>query len=334
MKDDAENEDLIVRYLLGDLSDEEQVEIEDRAFRDRQYLQSIQAVENDLIDEYAQGKLSLGERRQFESLFFASAERRRKVEFALALASVAPEFAAIEKDTPPVIAPEKAGWQSAFRAFLRGLSPAAKFSMAAAALLILIGTSWLIAQSFRLRAELADLRREQVERARQEETLQQQIAGERAHSEELSARLQREQVEREQSQQLIRDLERKQQESLGQPSQSTIASIMLVPGISRGGSARAKLVVAKTTRRVRVQIGIEPEDEYRRFRIELRAPGGQVVRAEDNLSARRGRAGQTVVLNLPASLLSAGEYELALKGVTGDGRTEDVGYYYFDVQKK
>jgi len=39
-------------------------------------------------------------------------------------------------------------------------------------------------------------------------------------------------------------------------------------------------------------------------------------------------------LNLPASILSAGEYELALKGVTGDGRTEDVGYYYFDVLKK
>lgn len=59
-----------------------------------------------------------------------------------------------------------------------------------------------------------------------------------------------------------------------------------------------------------------------------------MVWAEDNLSARRGRAGQSVVLNLPASTLSAGEYELALKGVTDDGRTEDVGYYYFNVLKK
>lgn len=334
MRDDVTSEDLIVRYLLGGLSEEEQVEIEDRAFRDRQYLQNIEAVENDLIDEYAQGKLSGSERRQFESRFLASAERRRKVEFARALASVTSEFAAIEKDTPLAIPPEPAGWQIALRTFLRGLSPAAKFSMAAVGLLILIGGSWLIAHSFRLRAELADLRREQETRARQEETLQQQIADERARSEVLSARLQREQVEREQSQELIRELERKQQESVRQTSESIIASIVLMPGISRSGNARPKLVVAKTTRQVRLQIGIEPEDEYRRFRVELRARGGQPVWAEDNLSARHGRAGQSVVLNLPASTLSAGEYELALKGVTGDGRTEDVGYYYFNVLKK
>ena len=331
MKDDAVSEDLIVRYLLGGLSEEEQVEMEDRAFRDWQYLQSIEAVETDLIDEYAQGKLSGSERRQFESRFLASAERRRKVEFARALANVTSEFAPIEKDTPLVIPPEPAGWQIALRAFLRGLSPAAKFSMAAAVLLILIGSSWLVVQSFRLRAEMADLRREQETRARQEETLQQQIAAERARSEDLSARLQREQAEREQSQELIRELERNQ---VRQTSESIIASIVLMPGVSRSGSARPNLVVAKTTRRVRLQIGIEPEDEYRRFRVELRARGGQPVWAEDNLSARRGRAGQSVVLNLPASALSTGEYELALKGVTDDGRTEDVGYYYFNVLKK
>lgn len=334
MKDDVVSEDKIVRYLLGDLSEEEQMEIEDRAFQDRQYRQTLQAVENDLIDEYAQGKLSGSERRQFENRFLASAERRRKVEFARALASVTPEFAEIEKDTPPVIAPAVVSWQSALRVFLRGLRPAVKLSMAAAALLIVIGGSWLIMQSFRLRAELANLRREQEAHLRQQETLQQQIADERERSEDLSARLQREQIEREQSQQLIRELERQQQESITQPLQSTIASIVLVPGISRGGSARSNLIIAQTTRQVRLQIGIEPEDVYKSFRIELRAQGGQLVRAENNLSARRGRARQSIVLNLPASVLIGGEYELALKGVTEDGRTEDVGYYYFNVVKK
>ena len=126
------NEDLIVRYLLGDLPEEEQARLEDLAFSDREYMQIVMDAENDLIDEYAQGKLSGSERRQFESRFLASAERRRKVEFARALANVTSEFAPIEKDTPLVIPPEPAGWQIALRAFLRGLSPAAKFSMAAA----------------------------------------------------------------------------------------------------------------------------------------------------------------------------------------------------------
>lgn len=329
MRDDPISEDLIVRYLLGDLSEEEQAQIEDRAFRDQQCLQNIQAVENDLIDEYAQGKLTGSERRQFEGRFLASAERRRKVEFARAFASVAPEF--IEKDTLTAVSPVPTSWQSALGAFLRGLRPAAKFSLAAAALLILIGGPWLMVQSFRLRAELAGLRQEQETRARQEEALRQQIADERARSEDLSARLQR---ERDESEEIIRELERKQQESAAQSAQSIVASIVLMPGLSRGGGARPNLVVARTARRVRLQIVIEPEDEYRRFRVELRAKGGRQVWAEDNLSARRGRAGQTVVINLPADILSAGEYELALKGVADDGRTEDVGYYYFDVSKK
>ena len=35
-----------------------------------------------------------------------------------------------------------------------------------------------------------------------------------------------------------------------------------------------------------------------------------------------------------ASALTSGEYELALKGVTNDQSTQDVGYYYFHVRKK
>src|SRR5262249_37768703 len=90
MATDLNNEKLISRYLLGELSKEQQVEIEDRAFADKEYLASITAVENDLIDEYVRHELSAADRRKFESRFLASAERRKRVEFAKALAQVAP----------------------------------------------------------------------------------------------------------------------------------------------------------------------------------------------------------------------------------------------------
>ena len=38
MAADVNNEKLIARYLLGDLPEEQQVEIEDRAFADKEYL--------------------------------------------------------------------------------------------------------------------------------------------------------------------------------------------------------------------------------------------------------------------------------------------------------
>src|SRR5689334_9047885 len=155
MSVDFFSEDLLVRYLLGDLNEEEQVEVEERAFQDQRCLRSIEAAESDLIDAYVRGELSERERRQFERRFFASAERRRKVEFARALARVAPEFAALQNDARPPVATASATapatWRDAARAFLARLNPATKYALAAAAVLVMIGGAWLIAESVRLR---------------------------------------------------------------------------------------------------------------------------------------------------------------------------------------
>ena len=261
MKDGAYSEALLVRYLLGDLPEEEQVEVEERAFRDQQTLRDLQAVESDLIDEYVRGGLTGRERQQFEGRFFVSAERRRKVEFARALAHVAPEFAVIEKDSRTASAPASATWPRLIEAFLRRLSPAARYAFAAAALLIVIGGSWLIVESLRLRAQLAGLRAEQQAHERQQQALQQQVADEQARREDLSAQLQREREERERSQQLVGELQHKLEESAAQSSPSAVVSLALWPGISRGDGTRAKLVIPQAAQRVRLQIGVEPEDE-------------------------------------------------------------------------
>ena len=51
------------------------------------------------------------------------------------------------------------------------------------------------------------------------------------------------------------------------------------------------------------------------------------------MTLRKTRAGRTVVVDLSASKLTSGRYELALKGLN-EGAVEDLGYYYNDVQKK
>jgi hypothetical protein len=78
---------------------------------------------------------------------------------------------------------------------------------------------------------------------------------------------------------------------------------------------------------------IEPADDYNSFGAELRNQAGQTVWTRSNLTARAARGGRAVVLNLPASILRAEQYELTLKGTAG-ATTEEVGYYYFDVVKK
>jgi hypothetical protein len=333
MRDDPFSESLLVRYLLGDLPEEQQVEIEERAFSDHQYLRNIQAVESELIDEYVRGGLRADERRRFEERFFASAERRSKVEFSRALATVAPEFTAAGRAVLPRTAPLPGLWQHVHGAFLAALSRPARYALAAAALLVVLGSTWLIVESFRLRGQLAQLRAEQESREHEQQALQQQIADEKARRENLSGQLERERQQREHSDQLIGELQRQLEQSTTQPSQSVV-SLALWPGLARGGGARPKLVLTQSARLVKVQIGIEPEDEYQSLRVELRGPTGQPVWTQGDLKGRHVRTGRSVILNLPANLLGAGQYELSLKGTAAAGTIDDIGYYYFDVVKK
>ncbi|HZM98419.1 MAG TPA: hypothetical protein VFB70_03450, partial [Pyrinomonadaceae bacterium] len=184
------NEKLIAQYLLGELPEEQQVEIEDRAFADKEYLASITAVENDLIDEYARNELSESERRRFESRFLASAERRKRVAFAKALAGLTSSAPVVETAPRPVVARTTISWRESLEAFIRGLVPAPRFAWGVAMVVLLGGSVSLVTETLRLRSQLYQLRTEN--QSRQDE-MQRQFESERRRSEELVARLNQEQ---------------------------------------------------------------------------------------------------------------------------------------------
>ena len=332
MSANLQKDELIARYLLGELPEEQQVEIENRAFSDPEYLRNITAVENDLIDEYVRRQLSSEQRRQFEQRFLASADRRRRVEFARALATVVSEGHALEATAESREYRQRPSFFEAVAAFIQGLAPASRFSLATATLLVMIAGGALIMYSLRQRAELTRLRAQQQQQETDERALQQQIETERKRNDELRAQLGLEKEQRQRTDELVTDLQRDAEKPIQQPAR-TVFALSLLPGISRGGGARPKLLLPETARVVRLQIGLEPEEQYNTFRVELKTQGGNPVWTRDNLPVRTTRSGKTVALTLPASVLSAGQYELSLKGLTNDGRLEDVGYYYFDVER-
>src|SRR5215212_1304020 len=199
MAADINDEAFIARYLLGELPEEEQARIEDRAFADRDYFAIITAVENDLIDGYVRQELSETERRQFENRFLASAERRKRVEFARTFASIPLEAAVVEPARRSVVAPAVPSWRESLEAFIRGLNPAARFAMAAAMLLVLAGGAWLLTETLRSRNESTQMQAENQSRQIERKALEQQVEIERRRNEELSARLNQEKQQREQS---------------------------------------------------------------------------------------------------------------------------------------
>src|SRR6185295_18581074 len=225
MAADLNNEKLIARYLLGDLAEEQQVEIEDRAFADKEYLGHVTAIENDLIDEYVRRELPETDRRKFKSRFLASAERRKRVEFAKALARVP---VAVERTV--ISQPAQWTWRDSLYAFFVGLNPAVKFATVGAMLLFSVGSLWLFAETMRLRGQLTQL---QSQNQTRQNELQQQVEAEHRRSEELNAQLT-------QSDESLRQLSETGDETTPAP-RPVIASLTLLPGLSRGGSEKSSL---------------------------------------------------------------------------------------------
>jgi len=321
------NETLIARYLLGELTEEQQVEIEDRAFCDKAYLATITTVENDLIDEYVRGELSAADRQRFESRFLASAERRKRVEFAKALRTAFSESKAPEKNV--IQTATGWSWRESLYAFLNGLNPAARLAFAAAAIVVVAGAALLFVETLRLRRQVTQLQAEK----QAGQNLQQSLEAERKRNEELNARLDQEKQQREQTDESLRQLTETPEAKNPAPP-PVIASLTLLPGLSRGGGQKPTLDLSNDASLVRLQIGIDPEEQYKSFAVELRTLAGRQVWHRENLAARTRRNSRAVGLTLPATVLKSGEYELRLRGLNEGGGSEDVGFYYFNVRKK
>ena len=76
---------MICKYLLGELSERQQAELEARYFADDQLFEQLLMVEDELIEKYARGEVSGSERDLLERYFLRSQERRKRVMFVQAL---------------------------------------------------------------------------------------------------------------------------------------------------------------------------------------------------------------------------------------------------------
>jgi anti-sigma-K factor RskA len=309
MRTERVDEILLAKYLLGNLSEDEQVRVEDRAFADPDYMGALEGVEADLIDAYVRGELAESGRREFERRFLISPARRTKVEFARALTRVAAESKAAES----VVAKQRSGWEIFVRAF-RGWNPAQQFAVGLAVLLCVSGASWLVVQNTTMRSRLAVLEAERHRLEIQKRALSPQVSEEKNHAGSPIAPSQ-------------------PQTSPDTGRAPSLASLILMPGLSRGEAQVEQLVLGPSVQLARIEIQLEGRDDYPKFRAELRTRSGEELLSRSNLHKHRTPGNDSVVLDVPASALAPGDYELALKGIHPDQSVDDIGYYYFRVLK-
>ena len=113
-----------------------------------------------------------------------------------------------------------------------------------------------------------------------------------------------------------------------------IITQVLTPGLSRDDLAGLKkfdIPAGKDT--VRFQLELEAND-YQVYRALLQDAVGTVILQQGGLKAQNVSGRFAVTVDVEASLLPAGYYQIKLKGTTARGNDENVASYHFAVSKK
>jgi hypothetical protein len=298
----SDKDKLLTRYLLRDLSDEEQASLEEEYFGDEDFFEQMLIAEDELIDDYVRGELSSRERELFEKHFMLSEKVRQRLVFARMLTHSTRGAATAETTRTPE--PEPVNWWQASLAFLRAQNPIMQFAQVALVLVLVALALFTVA---RWRGS------ERSQTLARQETNQPQDQPQRG------------------TQPPTANVPSNQNSKGPLP-----ATLLLVPGSVRSADEAHTLSIPTDAEQALVQIILE-KDSYRLYRAEVRKIQGRDVTLwkDDALASHSTDSGESAIdLKIPAKLLTAGDYKVSLGGVTEDQKIEAVADYTFRVVRK
>ena len=129
----------MVQYLLGQLPEEEQAELERRYLADDILFEELLATEDDLRDSYARGELSSADRKTFEQRLLTASYQRREQGFALTLCRY---FGQTDRRVGP-LAQLMTQWKSLLRVLAGQHSIVLVPALSVAILVLVVGSWWL-----------------------------------------------------------------------------------------------------------------------------------------------------------------------------------------------
>jgi predicted ribosome quality control (RQC) complex YloA/Tae2 family protein len=351
------NNETMTAYLLGTLPEAEAEHFDELSFTDDEFADELQAAEKDLVDAYVHGELADATLERFKTFYLASPIRREKVKFAQTFQEFATKnMAETHEVVSPVIEskPKRtlAGLISNIFTIKRPLL--LQWSLALAALALMILGGWLWSENSRLRFQMNDaqarrdaiLQREsqleQREKELQNEIANQRTANSETEKELAEVRQEREKLEQELKKQLEqRPLEQprqneeqraqKQTPPSSSPNRSSIiASFILTPQL-RGNNQLQNISIPAKTDSVAIQLELESND-YKSYRVVLQnQSNSQILWRSGKLNPKNKSGNKSLDIRFPAGLLKSQIYSLQVSGITADGTAEIISDYSFKV---
>lgn len=330
MNDQLISDHILFRYLLGQLSEEEQGEVEERFLNDNEYYEQLLIVEDELRCAYAQGTLPPTERHLFEKRFLIFPDERQRVEMARAMLAELSSISVEEIPETVPAQPVESLWRQRLSAIWGLPNPAMRFAALAVAMLVLAAFVWLLIDSSRLRQQVSQLESAKVAL---EQERQHQLDEERSRLEQSNRQLEEERKHRARLEEEFA-LQR-EQPSAGEPQvRPAILSLLLTSSRIRGAGETKKLTIRQESAQVRLLLNVAEKSGYRSYQAVILNSDGATVWSRTGLRASPVQGSQFVVLKLSGRLLAEDDYEVNLRGLIETGEIARVGDYYFTVLKK
>jgi hypothetical protein len=324
------NDREIIEYLLGSLSEAESERFDELSITDDDFADALKAAEKDLVDGYVQGELTGAELRRFKSYYLTSPLRREKVEFAQAFQVFGERESASLRAEGSTNVATKRGWFAALSASIAP-RPALQWGLAAAALVLLFASGWLVVDNLRLRQQMSQTAARRDALIQREQDLQKEIEGQRVANSQAEQELARARDERER---LEADLEKAKSGARPDlPAEGgRILSFVLAPPL-RGAGQIPVVSLPAGTNLVAMQLQLEAAD-YSAYRAALIDPtSNQILWRGGNLRPRTKGDRIAISVSFPATLLKPQNYILRVTGIPAKGESEIVGDYSFKVVK-
>ncbi|MGE0128741.1 MAG: hypothetical protein AB7U82_11735 [Blastocatellales bacterium] len=308
MKRSSHDQNLMPRYLMGELSELEMEELEERYFTDDELFGALLNAQDQLIEDYRSGRLSKQARERFERRFLTIPERRREIEFAMALEEFLAERRAKGLPTPnaATVPQNQAPSKSAPLNWLRASQSAPRWAFACAALIVIFGASVAITKNSRLQ--------EQLDQSRAQLTQQ---SGQNA----------------------------RQEDELTKPKASAVPAKAVIPVALSSDASRSSIEPGspEATGKVRpgpgthiIEFSLKTgAEKYPRYQASLGPANDENAKIliYKRLRPTTTGAENNVVVKTPADLLGVGDYQIKLDGVASEGDERYIGTYHFQVRR-
>ena len=302
MKEQMIDEVVARRFLLGQLSPDEQGRIEELAFDDPQSFEVLQAAEDDLIDEFVYDDLSSEERNRFQEYYLAQPGRREDLRIASALR----EYFDREQPVPSL-------WERLRKWFHVGAAPLIPVVVKVTIILTAAAVGLVTLIPRILRPGFTPVTQVQPQ---QPPALPSPTSTVPETSPQPSP-------------QLPHKENQNKPPSPRRPPAPVYAVLLSPGGLARGGSEVT--TVSLTSRAKHLDLPLIDGTSYRSYQATLEQDG-TTLKTWSNLKPTKITSGKGFRIPIPFEQLKASQrYHILLHGVGANGNLEDVDEYYFDA---